>query len=70
MGDHGLDGGTGGLEVLAGVEIAGMLGEVLADGGGHGQTQVGVDVDLILLFDCLVLDICYFFCFLIVIFTD
>ena len=44
--DHFLDGGAGGLQVLAGIEVGRMLGKVLADGGGHGQTQVGVDVDL------------------------
>ena len=34
------------LEILAGIEVAGILGEVLADGGSHGQTRVRVDVDL------------------------
>ena len=41
-----LDGGTGGLQVLAGIELVGVLRHELADGAGHGQTQVGVDVDL------------------------
>ena len=46
VGDQLLDGGPGGLEVLAGVELVGVLVEELTDGAGHGQTQVGVDVDL------------------------
>ena len=33
-------------EVLAGIELAGLLGEDLADRGGHRETAVGVDVDL------------------------
>ena len=37
---------AGGTQVLAGVELGGFGGEDLADGGGHGQTRVGVDVDL------------------------
>ena len=37
---------TGGGEVLTGVKVVGMLGHVLTDGGGHGQTQVAVDIDL------------------------
>ena len=44
--DEGLDVGAGGLEVLARVEVIRMLVEVGADRAGHGQTQVGVDVDL------------------------
>ena len=44
--DQLLDGSTGGLEILAGIEMIGMSGEILADGAGHGQTQVRVDVDL------------------------
>ena len=44
--DELLDVGTGGLQVLARVELVGMLVEELADGAGHGKTQVGVDVDL------------------------
>ena len=35
-----------GLQVLARIEIAGLLVEVLADGCGHGKTAVRVDVDL------------------------
>jgi len=35
-----------GAQVLAGVELGGLLGEDLANGSGHGQTRVGVDVDL------------------------
>ena len=41
-----LDVGTGGLQVLAGIELVGVLRHELADGAGHGQTQVGVNVDL------------------------
>ena len=44
--DHFLDVGTSGLQVLTGVEVIGMLLEVLTDSAGHCQTQVGVDVDL------------------------
>ena len=44
--DEGLDVGAGGLEVLARVEVIRMLVEVGADRAGHGQTQVGIDVDL------------------------
>ena len=44
--DHVLDSLAGGLQVLPGIEVIGMLGEVLADVAGHGQTDVGVDVDL------------------------
>ena len=36
---------TGGAEVLAGIEFFGLVVEDLADGSGHGQTAVGVDVD-------------------------
>ena len=35
-----------GLEILTRIEVTGVLVEVLADGGGHGETAVGVDVDL------------------------
>ena len=44
--DELLDVGAGGLEILARVELVGMLVEELTDGAGHGKTQVGVDVDL------------------------
>ena len=37
---------AGGTQVLAGVELAGLLVEDLAHGGGHGETAVAVDVDL------------------------
>ena len=37
---------AGRLEVLAGIEVARVLSKILADGAGHGQTAVGVDVDL------------------------
>ena len=33
-------------EVLTRIEVAGLLGEVLADGGSHREAGVGVDVDL------------------------
>ena len=44
--NHILNGGTGGLQVLARIEVRGILSHVLADRSGHCQTQVGVDVDL------------------------
>ena len=44
--DQLLDVLTGGLQILPGVKVGGMLGKILADGAGHGQTQVGVNVDL------------------------
>ena len=37
---------TSGLQILTGIEVAGILCQVLADGSGHGQTAVAVDVDL------------------------
>ena len=37
---------AGRAEVFARVELAGLLVEDPADGCGHGQTAVGVDVDL------------------------
>ena len=37
---------TGGLQILARVKVVGMLGKVLADVAGHGQTDIGVDIDL------------------------
>ena len=40
---HGL---AGGPEILAGIELLGLGHEHLADRSRHGQTQVGVDVDL------------------------
>ena len=46
MADEFLDVGTSGLEILARVELVRMLVEELTDGASHGQTQVGVDVDL------------------------
>ena len=46
MGDHGLNGLPGRLKVLPGVEVIGMLCHVFADGTGHGQTKVAVDIDL------------------------
>ena len=41
-----LDVGTGGLQVLPGVKLVGMGVEEFPDGAGHGQAEVGVDVDL------------------------
>ena len=35
-----------GLEILARVELIGMLRELLADHAGHRQTQIGIHVDL------------------------
>ena len=46
MAYHLLDGGAGGLEVLAGVEVGGILVKILADSAGHRKAQVAVDVDL------------------------
>lgn len=37
---------AGRAEVFARVELTGLGGEHLADSGCHGQTAVGVDVDL------------------------
>ena len=44
--DQFLDVGTGGLQVLTGVKLAGIVVEELTNSTGHSQTQVGVDVDL------------------------
>ena len=44
--DHVLDSLTGGLQVLARIEVIGMLVEVLTDVAGHCQTDIGVDIDL------------------------
>lgn len=41
-----LDVGAGGLQILAGIELVGVLVHELPDSAGHGQTQIGVDVDL------------------------
>lgn len=46
MGNHVLDGLTGGLEVLTGIEVIRMLRKVLTDDSSHSQTDVGVNVDL------------------------
>ena len=46
VGNHVLDSLTSRLQVLARVEVIRMLSEVLADRGGHGQTNIGVDIDL------------------------
>ena len=37
---------AGGLEIFAGVKLCGLLGEGLADCGGHSETAVAIDVDL------------------------
>ena len=44
--DHFLDVGASGLQILAGIELGRCFVEELADGAGHGKTQIGVDVDL------------------------
>jgi hypothetical protein len=41
-----LDVSTSGLQVLTRIEVRRILIEVLTDGTGHSQTQIGVDVDL------------------------
>ena len=43
---HVLDCGSGGSEILTGIEMLGMLCEVLTDGCGHRKTEVGVDINL------------------------
>ena len=35
-----------GLQILTGIEVAGILVEVLADSSSHSQTRVRVDVNL------------------------
>ena len=37
---------TSGLQILTRIEVSRMLSQVLTDGSGHGQTRVGVDVNL------------------------
>ena len=37
---------TGGAEILAGIELTGLLVEYFTHGGCHCKTAVGVDVDL------------------------
>ena len=44
--DHILNSLTSGLEILAGIEVIGMLNEVLTDVSGHCKTDIGVDIDL------------------------
>src|SRR5438874_4049140 len=44
--DHLGNGVAGGAEVVAGVEFGWLRSEDFADFGGHGQSQIGVDVDL------------------------
>jgi hypothetical protein len=41
-----LDARAGGAEILAGIKLLRVLEKALADGGRHGQAQVGVNVDL------------------------
>jgi len=41
-----LDVCTGRLQVLTRIKLRGVVIEELADGAGHGQTQIGVNVDL------------------------
>ena len=38
--------GAGRGQILARIKLLGILSQHLADGGGHGHAQVGVDVDL------------------------
>ena len=33
-------------KIFAGIELFGLLNKHSTDGGGHGQTSVGVDIDL------------------------
>ena len=44
--DQFFDAGTGRAEVFARIEFFGVLGEDLADAGGQGQAQVGINIDL------------------------
>src|ERR1700682_1397806 len=37
--------GPGGSKVLAGIEFLRVLTESPADAGGHGEAQVGIDID-------------------------
>ena len=46
MSDHSLDGSAAGSEILARIEMIGMLSKVLPDARGESETEVGVDVDL------------------------
>lgn len=46
VGDHLLDGLTGRLQILPGVEVGGCSAKYLQNGGGHSKTEVGVDVYL------------------------
>ena len=39
------DGGSCRFEILTGIEVRGVLFEVLSEGSRHSHTQVGVDVD-------------------------
>ena len=44
--DHILNSLTSGLEILSGIEVIGMLNEVLTYVSGHCKTDIGVDIDL------------------------
>ena len=46
MTNHFLDGCPCRLEILTGVKVRRMLCEILADGSGHGKTEVAVDINL------------------------
>ena len=46
MRDHVLDSLTGRLEVLTRIKVIGMFGKILPDIARHGETNVGVNVDL------------------------
>lgn len=41
-----LDGFSGRLQILSGIEVTGVFSKVFSDAGCHGQAQVGVDIDL------------------------
>ena len=46
MSNHILNSLTSGLEILSGIEVIGMLYEVLTDVSSHCKTDIGVDIDL------------------------
>ena len=44
--DHVLDRLSCGFEILSGIEVLRVLREIFPDVSGHGQTNIGIDVDL------------------------
>lgn len=44
--DQFLDPFSGGTEVFTGIEFLGIEGHGLTDAGGHGEAEVGIDIDL------------------------